>query len=261
MPRTDKPKSNSTETAHQNAVIKVIRYMKSHLLEFDIDLSLDELAQQGCYSKSHLIAVFEEVTGTTPHHFLSSLRIEKAKQLLISTSDSVTEIALKVGYNSFGTFSRTFSDYVGYPPSEFRKAPDSLEPCELIAAVNRFIAQNKTPGTVNFIEGNILAPPSIEGVIFIGTFTKGVPQGRPESGTVLLQSDKYRIQRPDTAFHLLAALVPLHVLGGSSLHLLQSEWVASKHIKDLENSNIDLMLRPSCNTDPPLVVSLIGLLT
>lgn len=256
-----KPKSLATEEVHQNAVEKIVRHMKSNLVEFDADLSLDALAQQGFYSKSHLIAIFEEVTGTTPHHFLSSLRIEKAKELLLTTSASVTEISLQIGYNSFGTFSRIFAGYVGISPSEFRKMTDMIAPDQLCASVEQFIAQNRVSMSAGILGGHIKAATPIQGVIFIGTFTRGVPQGRPESGTVLLQPGEFRIRRPGTtSFHLLAALVPLSIIRGSALHTIQPEWVASVRIQDHETTFVNLTLRPFCYTDPPLVVSLTKLL-
>ena len=258
---TGKPKSITTEKAHQNVIEKVVRYMKSNLVEFDVDLSLNALARQGCYSRSHIIAVFEEVTGTTPHHFLSSLRIEKAKQLLMTTSASVTVISQQVGYDSLGTFSRIFSDYVCLSPSEFRKTPCKMSSSELVDTVKRFIDQNRVSASDDVLRGHVQAPTAIQGIIFVGAFTRGVPQGRPESGTVLLQSGEFRIRMPKSApFYLFTALVPYVAIEGSSLHMLQFEWVASLRIQEADTSHLNLTLRRTCYIDPPLVVSLAGLL-
>lgn len=251
-----------TEAAHQAAVEKVIVHMKANLDAWDSDLSLAALAREGCYSQSHLIEVFEEITGTTPHHFLASLRIQRAKELLLQTTRTVTDIALEVGYQSFPTFSRTFKDYVGLPPADFRKLPPTIPTPDLLALVRAFVASQKTPSAgENRLEGHIQAPTDHSGVIFVGTFTRGVPQGVPFSGTVMLNGGSFCIKRPDEGkFHLFAALVRIPSLGAPNpAHQIVPMLVAAQHIECCQNS-ASLILRPQRLTDPPLVVSLAELL-
>ena len=92
------------------SVERAIRHMKEHLAE---SLDLDALMQVAAISKFHLVRVFDETTGTTPHHFLSCLRIQRAKELLVISETPITEVCMEVGYNSLGTFSKTFSELVG----------------------------------------------------------------------------------------------------------------------------------------------------
>jgi AraC-like DNA-binding protein len=133
-----------TVAAREAAVEKVINHIRCNLTDssWDADLSLDALCRQGGYSKSHFISVFEEVTGTTPHHFLASLRMQRAKDLLLSTNRSVTEISLEIGYNSFPTFSRTFSAIVGLAPSEFRKSLTTVAVGQVPASESAFTGGN-----------------------------------------------------------------------------------------------------------------------
>lgn len=259
-----KPVANhrpETVVAHETAVRKIIRHMRANLVEWESELSLDHLAREGCYSKAHLIEIFDEVTGTTPHHFLASLRIQMAKELLLKSNASATDIALEVGYQSFPTFSRTFTDYVGISPLEFRKAPKFLSASELAADATSFIAKNYIPASCKALEGRVKVPVRSPGLVFVGTFTRGIPQGRPDSGTVLLEPGFFRIRKPATQkYHLLAALLPWQTCSSSPCHTITPALVASRRNVNPEDGSTELILRPLCTTDPPLVVSLIGLL-
>src|SRR4051794_22706959 len=108
-----------TAEAHQIIVQRVVAHMRAHL---DEALTLDELARLASTSKFHLVRIFEEVSGTSPHHFLTCLRLERAKDLLLNSDYSITDVCLEVGYSSHGTFSRTFAFSVGISPTEFRSS-------------------------------------------------------------------------------------------------------------------------------------------
>ena len=110
-----------TNDAYQAAVVRVIGHMKERLAS---PLDLDELALIAAMSKFHLVRVFDEITGTTPHHFLSCLRVQRAKEWLLNSNAQITEVCLAVGYNSLGTFSKTFSELVGVSPQDFRALPN-----------------------------------------------------------------------------------------------------------------------------------------
>jgi AraC family transcriptional regulator len=84
-------------------------------------LSLSDIARSAILSRFHFSRVFREATGVSPGRFLSAVRIYQAKRLLVSTSLSVTEISLAVGYNSLGSFTNRFTESVGAPPSQFRR--------------------------------------------------------------------------------------------------------------------------------------------
>src|SRR5437868_5458904 len=95
-----------TAVAYQQAIERVIEHMKAHLEE---PLSLEEIARIAAMSKFHLVRVFDELTGTTPRHFLACLRMQQAKELLLAKEASITDVCMQVGYSSLGTFSKTFS--------------------------------------------------------------------------------------------------------------------------------------------------------
>ena len=84
-------------------------------------LDIPSLARIAHVSEAHFIRIFRGTFGETPHRYLQRRRVERAMFLLRESERSVTDICLDVGFNSLGTFSRTFRDIVGESPAEYRK--------------------------------------------------------------------------------------------------------------------------------------------
>ncbi len=82
-------------------------------------IDLDHMAEHACFAKHHFIRLFKRIYGKTPHYYLTSVRIEKAKELLIGGS-SVTATCFAVGFESMGSFSSLFKRCVGETPSAFQ---------------------------------------------------------------------------------------------------------------------------------------------
>jgi len=78
------------------------------------------LARISHVSPAHFSRQFRATFGETPHRYLQRRRVERAMELLRETESPVTEICLDVGFNSLGTFSRTFREIVGESPSAYR---------------------------------------------------------------------------------------------------------------------------------------------
>src|ERR1700760_2261779 len=83
-------------------------------------LDIRTLARLAHVSAAHFIRTFRATFGETPHRYLQRRRVERAMFLLRDTDRSVTEICYEVGFTSLGTFSRTFRDIVGEPPTTYR---------------------------------------------------------------------------------------------------------------------------------------------
>jgi AraC-like DNA-binding protein len=64
---------------------------------------------------------FQKVFGVTPSHYLSGIRMEKAKAMLIETDETIDSIARECGYENGFYFSRMFTKYTKMNPSQFRK--------------------------------------------------------------------------------------------------------------------------------------------
>jgi len=249
------PHRRDTLEAYERTIERVVQHMKEHL---DQPLDLDEIARIAATSKFHFVRVFDEVTGTTPHHFLASLRVQRAKELLLATDSSISDICLQVGYNSLGTFSKTFSTLVGLSPQEFRGLPRRLTPLQFGKAIWHFLASGqKVSG--RRLTGVVEGSARLRGFTFVGAFTGGVPQGVPFSGTVLLKPGEFCIQRPDLAeFHLLAAFIPLSADLTTIVTTLPVGWVASYRVQASDELSAPprLRLRPLRTTDPPIVLAL-----
>jgi len=99
---------------------QVIDYISSNLNQ---ELSLDELASIAQTSKYYLIRLFKRSMGVTLHRYVTSCRIEKAKQLLAEQNLSIVEISHLVGFQSQSHFTHLFHHYVGTTPKVYR---DSL---------------------------------------------------------------------------------------------------------------------------------------
>jgi AraC-like DNA-binding protein len=78
------------------------------------------LARVSGVSEAHFARSFKEAFGAPPHRYLLTRRIERAAALLRDTELSITEIAFETGWNSLGTFGRTFRDVTGESPGELR---------------------------------------------------------------------------------------------------------------------------------------------
>jgi transcriptional regulator GlxA family with amidase domain len=96
-----------------------------------------QLAQVSGVSAAHFARSFKQAFGAPPHRYLLTRRLERAKALLRDTELPVTEIAFQTGWNSLGTFGRTFRDVLGASPSDLRggaRASTRAPPCYVSAA-------------------------------------------------------------------------------------------------------------------------------
>ena len=87
---------------------------------FEHRVTLEDLARVSCLSPNHLLRTFRQAFGRTPHQFLVERRLEEAKRLLRDKEIPVTEVCLKVGFESPGSFSVLFRKRFGASPSEWR---------------------------------------------------------------------------------------------------------------------------------------------
>ncbi len=98
---------------------------------YDQPITLADIAKASYLSVSRLAHLFKEQMGITLIEYLTSVRINHAKSLLLSTDKSCTAICFEVGYNNQSYFTRTFKDMVGMTPRQFRdknKRPVKLNP-------------------------------------------------------------------------------------------------------------------------------------
>jgi two-component system response regulator YesN len=87
---------------------------------YDKPLTLAEIARASHLSVSRLAHLFKEQMGITLIDYVTGVRIEQAKELLLGTDRSCTEICFQVGYNNQSYFTRTFKSVAGVTPRQFR---------------------------------------------------------------------------------------------------------------------------------------------
>ncbi len=81
---------------------------------------LDAWAAQCGLTKSYFIQLFKKTTGMPPYRYLTSYRIQQARQLLLFSDLSVSEVGRACGYFDYNYFSRLFKKMEGVSPSQFR---------------------------------------------------------------------------------------------------------------------------------------------
>lgn len=108
----------------ESSGFRSLRYMREHFAE---ELSVAHLARLENYNVSYFTDWFKKQTGASPTSYLRRLRIDKAKELLVSTSYHLIDVALQVGYGSNAAFSRAFRGCEGMSPVEYRRAMSEPE--------------------------------------------------------------------------------------------------------------------------------------
>ncbi|MEM8642276.1 MAG: helix-turn-helix domain-containing protein [Cyanobacteria bacterium P01_G01_bin.54] len=101
----------------QRQLLQILDYIDAHL---DQNLRLESLAQLLDMSQFHFSRLFKQSLGLSPHQYLLQQRIERAKQLLKQTDQSILDIALAAGFNSHSHLSRQFRQWTGMTPKAYR---------------------------------------------------------------------------------------------------------------------------------------------
>lgn len=92
----------------------------------DRNVSVAEAAREACLSPFHFHRLFTALHGTTPHRYLTRLRLEKARALLRSGDRAVSAVAAECGFESAGSFTTLFRRTFGVTPGAIRKNEEAL---------------------------------------------------------------------------------------------------------------------------------------
>ena len=106
------------DNAEPPIITKAKDFIRKHHAE---DLSLPQVAQFANTSLFYFCKLFKRATGLTFTNFLSRVRIERSKNLLINPQLRVSEIAYEVGFQSLTHFNRVFQKLLGQSPTEYRQ--------------------------------------------------------------------------------------------------------------------------------------------
>ena len=86
---------------------------------FTQELTVLEIAREACLSEYHLARSFKSAFGISPYQYMLDLRIQLAKEMLQETRQSVSEVAIAVGFNDLPCFSKAFKKNTGIAPSTY----------------------------------------------------------------------------------------------------------------------------------------------
>ena len=249
----------STTRLHQESVKRAIAAMRCGI---DQPLSLRSLARIGFASPYHFTRTFRSVTGLPPLHFLSALRLDVARTLLLHTRRKVIDICYDVGYSSVGTFTRRFTGSFGVSPQQFRVMAQSTrhetrDPQNLTASRGR-----RPAGTSLF--GRVTTPSGFRGIVCVGLFTTPIPQSKPVACTVAAPSGDYQmLDVPQGKLFLFALGLELPIQRYDCF-CHDSALRAGGHSVRVNGESItgdtDLSLRPPMPTDAPILLFLTELM-
>ena len=109
---------NLSDTTHKNVMHRTVNYIEQNLSQ---KITLAQVAEYAGYSPSYFSRLFHEEIGSTFQNYLNSLRIERSKFYLLSTTLSGAEICGLVGFEDQSYFTKTFKRFTGVTPDQYRK--------------------------------------------------------------------------------------------------------------------------------------------
>ena len=242
-----------TLDAYNRGVERAIAVMHQRLGD---ELTVDDLADAAFMSRHHFTRVFSKVTGVSPGRFLAAVRMQEAKRLLLQTDRSVTNVSLDVGYNSLGTFTRIFSDFVCLPPLRFRKLSRPLLQLTL-DEVTRFLPPNRVHSSNASLCGEVVCASPLA-LVIVAMFPTAIPRSQPIECDCLTDSLRFSFSRtaPHDTHIFAAGLPPEATMEDAVLASHSRIQVGLRQLAEcVPRNRLSLELRPRRVTEPPVVIA------
>lgn len=106
------------EDVDDHLINKIAQYIREHL---DEDISLNLLSDKFALNAQYISQLFKNQIGVNFLSYLTSICMQKAKSLLLSSAKTIVEVSVAVGYNDYRVFTKVFKKHVGVSPSQYRK--------------------------------------------------------------------------------------------------------------------------------------------
>lgn len=251
-----------TASEQHQAVNEVIKYIQQHLHD---PLPLARLAKHVAYSPYHFTRIFKQRTGLSPLYYVASLRLQKAKELLLNTNLSIRDIALEIGQQSLGTFTTRFAERVGVSPARYRQsAPRADDHLRSLQEFNHWLARSAhSVASGATVAGTIRTYTEVpfEGVVLLGLFPKPIPEGFPLYGTLLPALGTFSLTNVKPGIYYLMATSVAWGTASTNILLpyttLRTRSRAPIIVKPFtEVPHQDVTLYPPRFDDPPILISL-----
>lgn len=118
IPRQQYFQSHIAHTRKWKNVTRVLEYIDAN---YKHPLTLEELAEVGSMTPSHLCRLFKQLTGSRPIEYINMLRINNAAMMIQTDSCSIIEAAMENGYQHLSYFSKQFRKYKQMTPSAYKR--------------------------------------------------------------------------------------------------------------------------------------------
>ncbi|WP_239616586.1 helix-turn-helix transcriptional regulator [Cohnella mopanensis] len=247
------------DTNRYSEIDEAISYIHQNIYE---PLPLTQLANHVGYSPYHFTRIFKERMGISPLYYASSVRLQKAKELLLRTNMSIRDVGLEIGQQSLGTFTTRFTERVGVTPSHFRNSTLHAEnDLRSLQKLSNWQTSSTIGHPYSTLEGTVRAEAAFEGVVLIGLFTKPIPEGNPRYGTILSSLGHFSLTdvKPGTYF-LMATSVSWEMKSAEFMLPYTTLRTRSKApITVSPESRIpyqEVVLHTPLPDDPPILISL-----
>lgn len=164
------------ELSHELA-LGALSFMTDHMHE---PLRLSDIADHLGYSPFHFSRQFRTATGIAPGEFLTALRFQRAKELLLDDDAAVIDVCTAVGYSSLATFTRRFRQWVGVPPAALRALAVEISEKSTSAFSMGDPRKPRVEVVLQVPDHGVLQPP----LVWVGWYAWPVPKGLPGAGIV-----------------------------------------------------------------------------
>lgn len=239
---------------------EVIAYIHQNI---DEPLPLARLARYAAYSPYHFSRLFKERMGLSPLYYVSSLRLQKAKELLLDTNLSIRDIGLEIGQQSLGTFTTRFTERVGVTPAHFRNS--MLQADHYLRSLQKLNdwedpAISGSQGAT--IEGTVRTEIPFEGVVLVGLFAKPIPEGLPLYGTLIPSSGTFRFTDVKPGIYYLMATSVSWGMQAKDFLLPQTTTLRTRSKEPIIVTQYSRMMHKQVTLhvprpdDPPILISL-----
>lgn len=106
------------KTTFESTADEILKFINKN---YQKDINIESLCKTFSFSKNHIINVLKKAIGMTPIAYLNLVRLKRAEELLITTSDGIENISISCGYQNYSHFYRQFIRKNNVSPESFRK--------------------------------------------------------------------------------------------------------------------------------------------
>jgi transcriptional regulator GlxA family with amidase domain len=99
----------------------------------DTQFGVEKMAEQMNMSRTNLHRKLKTIMGLPPSELIRTIRLKKAARLILSKVDSVSQIAIVVGFDDYAHFSKSFKKHFGVPPTNYEELVKAQQTVDLDA--------------------------------------------------------------------------------------------------------------------------------